>query len=247
MASYKEIHISNLKDIIDVGSAVLYDFCKKTWELIVLGCLEDLFDSSYRAKYDDVSARLDSGFGFDFSYICEGILHQIMNGMPLLNQKRVVAELLKYCLVIWWAPNVTIILLLKILEGHTIAFVNILTHLYKYEIGPAEISCRFNTLTQLACYASWLQGTCEKFFYSRIQLLLQAMTESFNMQGKLEFNNGAGLGEDFVHITCSIKFHSIKGEHETWWVWTTFGIVDHDVQFYLESLNSPSWVGYLHY
>ncbi|XP_058777659.1 monosaccharide-sensing protein 3-like [Vicia villosa] len=54
-------------------------------------------------------------------------------------------------LVMFWAPNVTVVLLSRIIEGVAIALAVTFNPLYISEIAPPDIRGQLNTLTQFAC------------------------------------------------------------------------------------------------
>ncbi|CAK8540138.1 unnamed protein product [Lathyrus sativus] len=54
-------------------------------------------------------------------------------------------------LVMFWAPNVTVVLLSRIIEGVAIALAVTFNPVYISEIAPADIRGQLNTLTQFAC------------------------------------------------------------------------------------------------
>ncbi|XP_016201331.1 monosaccharide-sensing protein 3 [Arachis ipaensis] len=83
--------------------------------------------------------------------IFAGTVSDLLGRRPML----IVSSIMFFLsgLVILWAPNVTVILLSRILDGVAISLAVTLTPLYISEVAPADIRGQLNTVTQFSCSA----------------------------------------------------------------------------------------------
>ncbi|KAJ7976812.1 RING/FYVE/PHD zinc finger superfamily protein, putative isoform 1 [Quillaja saponaria] len=95
VASFKDVDISTLHDVIEKAPVIPCDFDKNTREMVSMRCLEGLFGSATGVT-SNAHSRLGSKFVPDFSQSCEDVLQHILHEIQLSNLTMDGPELLNW-------------------------------------------------------------------------------------------------------------------------------------------------------
>ncbi|PON72835.1 GAMYB transcription factor [Parasponia andersonii] len=87
VASFKEVDLSLLQDLVKAAPEIPDDLAKNAKEMVALKCLETLFAPPHNEITSDVPSTQGLKVGFDFSQSCEDVLKRILqeSSVPQLS------------------------------------------------------------------------------------------------------------------------------------------------------------------